>query len=91
MYTETKAAGQRSEAAVDKFAPGEYATLLVAPLDRTTFEPHLVCIYANPAQVMRLTQAALWKRGGQAHLRLRAAASTAPRSSSRPCGRTSRR
>ncbi|PYN44042.1 MAG: hypothetical protein DMD95_12045, partial [Candidatus Rokuibacteriota bacterium] len=43
----------------------EYATLLVAPLDRTTFEPHLVCIYANPAQVMRLTQAALWKRGGK--------------------------
>ncbi len=65
IYTETKAAGQRSEAAVDSFAPGEYATLLVAPLDRTTFEPHLVCIYANPAQVMRLTQAALWKRGGK--------------------------
>ncbi len=34
MYTETKAAGQRSEAAVDRFAPGEYACLLVAPLDR---------------------------------------------------------
>ena len=65
MYTETKSAGQRSEAAVDKFAPGEYSTLLVAPLDRTQFEPHLVCIYANPAQVMRLTQAALWKRGGK--------------------------
>jgi MtaA/CmuA family methyltransferase len=65
MYTETKSAGQRSEAAVDKFAPGEYSTLLVAPLDRATFEPHLVCIYANPAQVMRLTQAALWKRGGK--------------------------
>ena len=56
MYTETKQAGQRSEAAVDSFAPGEYATLLVAPLDRATFEPHLVCVYANPAQVMRLTQ-----------------------------------
>jgi MtaA/CmuA family methyltransferase len=65
MYTETKEGGQRSEAAVDSFTPGEYATLLVAPLDRATFEPHLVCIYANPAQVMRLTQAALWKRGGK--------------------------
>jgi MtaA/CmuA family methyltransferase len=65
MYTETKAAGQRSEAAVEKFATGEYAALLVAPLDRATFEPHLVCIYGNPAQVMRLTQAALWKRGGK--------------------------
>jgi MtaA/CmuA family methyltransferase len=65
MYTESKAAGQRSESAVDRFEPGEYAALLVAPLDRATFEPHLVCIYANPAQVMRLTQAALWKRGGK--------------------------
>ncbi len=65
MYTETKEAGQRSEAAVDRFAPREFAALLVAPLDRATFEPHLVCIYANPAQVMRLVQAALWKEGGK--------------------------
>ena len=65
MYTETKEAGRRSEAAIDKFVPGEYACLLVAPLDRATFEPHVVCVYANPAQVMRLTQAALWKRGGR--------------------------
>ena len=64
-YTETKEAGQRSEAAVDKFKPGEYYCLLVCPLDKTTFEPHLVVIYANPAQVMRLAQAALWKRGGK--------------------------
>ncbi len=65
MYTETKEAGQRSEAAVDKFEPGQYYCLLVSPLDRCTFEPHLVVIYANPAQVMRLVQAALWKRGGR--------------------------
>jgi MtaA/CmuA family methyltransferase len=65
MYTETKEAGRRSEAASDRFAPGDYTTLLVAPLDRATFEPHLVCVYANPAQVMRLTQASLWKRGGK--------------------------
>jgi MtaA/CmuA family methyltransferase len=65
MYTETKDAGQRSEAAIDRFKLGEYDGLLVAPLDRATFEPDLVCIYANPAQVMRLTQAALWKRGGK--------------------------
>ncbi|MBI4609774.1 MAG: DUF169 domain-containing protein, partial [Candidatus Rokubacteria bacterium] len=65
MYTETKEAGQRSEAAVDKFTPGEYYCLLVAPLDRCDFEPHLVVLYASPAQVMRLVQAALWKRGGK--------------------------
>jgi MtaA/CmuA family methyltransferase len=65
MYTETKEAGQRSETAIDRFKEGEYTALLVAPLDRATFEPDLVCVYANPAQVMRLTQAALWKRGGK--------------------------
>ncbi|HEX7787630.1 MAG TPA: DUF169 domain-containing protein, partial [Methylomirabilota bacterium] len=65
MYTETKEAGRRSEAAVDRFPVGQYSGLLVAPLDRATFEPDLVCIYATPAQVMRLTQAALWKRGGK--------------------------
>src|SRR5205814_5050478 len=65
MYTETKEAGQRSETAIDRFKEGEYGALLVAPLDRATFEPHLVVVYANPAQVMRLTQAALWKRGGR--------------------------
>ena len=65
MYTETKEAGRRSEAASDRFPVGEYSTLLVAPLDRATFEPHLVCVYGNPAQVMRLIQGALWKRGGK--------------------------
>jgi MtaA/CmuA family methyltransferase len=65
MYTETKDAGRRSEAASDRFAAGDWETLLVAPLDRAVFEPHLVCVYGNPAQVMRLTQAALWKRGGK--------------------------
>jgi MtaA/CmuA family methyltransferase len=65
IYTESKEAGQASEAAVDKFQSGEYYCLLVSPLDRCSYEPHVVVIYANPAQVMRLTQAALWKRGGK--------------------------
>jgi MtaA/CmuA family methyltransferase len=65
MYTETKEAGRHSEAASDRLPVGEYSTLLVAPLDRATFEPHLVCVYGNPAQVMRLVQGALWKRGGK--------------------------
>jgi len=65
MYTESAEAGARSEAAVDKFAYSQYQALVVAPLDRCDFEPDLICLYANPAQVMRLVQAALWKRGGK--------------------------
>jgi MtaA/CmuA family methyltransferase len=65
MYTETAEAGSRSEAAVDKFSYNQYQALVATPLDRCDFEPDLICIYGNPAQVMRLVQAALWKRGGK--------------------------
>jgi uncharacterized protein (DUF169 family) len=65
MYTETAEAGARSEAAVDRLPPEAFHALLAAPLERCEFEPHLVCVYGNPAQVMRLVQAALWKRGGK--------------------------
>src|SRR3989475_12634678 len=60
MYTETKEAGQRPGAAIDKFAPGEYSCLLDAPLDRAHLDAHVVCVYANPAQDSRLSPAPLW-------------------------------
>ena len=65
LYTETRAAGLNSETAVEKYSYGEYRYILVAPLHRTAFEPHVVVIYANAAQVMRLLTAALWKSGGR--------------------------
>ncbi len=64
MYTATAEAGARTEAEVPKFAFGEYERILVAPLGRATFEPHVVLVYANAAQVMRLVAAALYQRGG---------------------------
>jgi len=30
---------------------GKYKYVLVAPLDRATFEPHLIMVYGNPAQI----------------------------------------
>jgi uncharacterized protein (DUF169 family) len=65
MYTETTEAGIRSEAEVATFGEGEYEYILVAPLHRTTLEPHVVVVYGNPAQVLRLLSAALWKSGGR--------------------------
>jgi len=65
MYTETKEAGIRSEEQVEKFSFGEFKYILVAPLHRTTFEPEVIIIYANPAQILRLLAAALWKSGGR--------------------------
>ena len=65
MYTETEEAGMLSEEQVAKFSFGKYQYILVAPLHRTVFEPEVIIIYANPAQVLRLLTAALWKSGGR--------------------------
>ena len=65
MYTETVEAGIRSEDEVATFGQGEYEHILAAPIHRTTFEPDVVIVYGNPAQVLRLLSAALWKSGGR--------------------------
>lgn len=65
MYTETPAAGVVTEMAVDKWQHGEWQGVLMAPLHRTNFDPHVILIYGNSAQVMRLVTARLWKTGGR--------------------------
>lgn len=42
---------------------GKYTHLLVAPLHKATFEPHLVVVYGNPAQVSWLIASALYQPG----------------------------
>jgi uncharacterized protein (DUF169 family) len=64
LYTETLDAGRASEASVPHFAEGQYVGVVTAPLNRAAFDPDAIVIYGNPAQVMRLGQAWLWKRGG---------------------------
>ena len=65
MYTETPAAGVVTEMAVDKWETGQWEAVISAPLHRATFEPHVILIYGNSAQVMRLVAARLWKTGGR--------------------------
>src|SRR5574341_1512813 len=67
MYTETPAAGAITEAQTAKFEHGQYEYVVAAPLHRTDFEPDVILIYANPAQVMRLVIGALYQRGGRIH------------------------
>ncbi|MDY6795029.1 MAG: DUF169 domain-containing protein [Actinomycetota bacterium] len=40
-----------------KLEPGKYTSLILSPLTRTRIEPHLVLVYGNPAQIMRLVHA----------------------------------
>jgi uncharacterized protein (DUF169 family) len=65
MYTENAAAGAVTEAQQPKFSHGAYHAILVAPLTRADFDPDVVVVYGNSAQVMRLVTAALYKRGGR--------------------------
>src|SRR5580698_6564265 len=62
MYCDNEDAAVSLEANTWKFEPGTYDYVCVAPLARANFEPHLVAVYANSAQVMRLVNAALFKR-----------------------------
>lgn len=64
MFTGSKEAGKREEELVDRFPYGLYSHILVAPLGRASFQPDVVLVYGNPAQVMRLIQGALYQDGG---------------------------
>ena len=64
MYNATKEAGARTEAEVPKFPPGTYQAILVGPLARASYEPHVVLVYGSSAQVMILLAASLHRSGG---------------------------
>jgi len=63
MYAASKEIGALMEKDLQCFPPGKYSHLLVAPLDRAAFEPDLINIYCNPAQLMRLVQGARYNNG----------------------------
>jgi uncharacterized protein (DUF169 family) len=65
MYCESEQAAARLEAATWKFEPGTYDYVCISPLSRANFEPDVAVVYANSAQVMRLVNAALYRRGGR--------------------------
>src|SRR5271167_4973856 len=65
MYCEDEAGATRLEAETLKFAPGTYDYVCIAPIARANFEPDVIAVYGNSAQVMRMVNAALFKRGGR--------------------------
>ena len=65
MYCSEPEAAGALEAATWRFETGRYERLCVAPLAKLDFEPHVVAVYGNSAQVMRLVNAALHARGGR--------------------------
>lgn len=63
-YAKTPEGGRRSEALIDRLPRGAVETILIAPLGRAEFEPDMVMIYGNAAQMARLVQGALYCEGG---------------------------
>jgi uncharacterized protein (DUF169 family) len=64
VYTETLEAGAKTESIVPRLPQGKYAGIEMAPLNRASFAPQVICVYGNSAQVMRLVQASLYHGGG---------------------------
>ncbi len=57
VWTRTKDEGQKYEASVPRLPTGTYEAVVMAPLVYNPFEPQIVLIYANPAQMMLLINA----------------------------------
>jgi uncharacterized protein (DUF169 family) len=64
LYAKTPEAGAKTQAATPKMEIGGIKSIVVAPLHRADFEPDLVLIYGNGAQIVRLVQGALYNEGG---------------------------
>ena len=62
-YAENPEAARKQIEAIPRLDKGVCAGLIVSPLELTTWKPDLVMIYCNPAQMMRLVQAATYHDG----------------------------
>jgi len=63
-YVPNKEAGAKIAQVMPRLEYGKYSHLLTAPLDKASFTPHIIAIYGDGAQVMRLIQGTLRGRGG---------------------------
>ena len=48
---------------IPQLEQGKYTHVVAAPLHRANFEPHVIIVYGNPAQVARLIQATVYGTG----------------------------
>ncbi|HUH67080.1 MAG TPA: DUF169 domain-containing protein [Syntrophales bacterium] len=60
-YSKTEEVGKNEAATIKRLGKGEYGAILLAPLQRASFEPDTIAFYGNPAQLMRLVHA--WTYG----------------------------
>ena len=54
VWVKTREDGRKYEASIPRLPTGKYEAVAMAPLVYNPFEPDIVLIYANPAQMMLL-------------------------------------
>ena len=57
VWTKSRADGKKFEAAIPRLPLGKYEAVALAPLVYNPFDPDIILIYANPAQMMLLINA----------------------------------
>ncbi len=62
VWVKTKQEGRKYEAAIPRLPLGRYEALAMGPLVYSPFEPQIVLLYANPAQMILLINALQFER-----------------------------
>jgi len=64
-YNESKEAAKKTAASMPKILSSQFSAIVSGALNRIDFEPDLIIIWGNSAQIMRIIQGYLWKKGGR--------------------------
>lgn len=63
-YNETLEGAKKTSEMIPKMPYGNFEAIVSGALSRIEYDPDLVMIYGNTAQMLRIIQGALWKEGG---------------------------
>jgi uncharacterized protein (DUF169 family) len=64
LYVENMEAAAKTQASTPKMPNADTGTVVLAALHKADFDPDVVVVYGNPAQVVRMVQGGLYKTGG---------------------------
>ena len=64
-YNETKEAAKKTTQTIPKVPFGKYKAIVSGALHRIDFNTDLILIWGNSAQIMRIIQGYLWRKGGR--------------------------
>jgi len=64
LYVSNMEAAKKTQETTPKMPVADTGAIVLAPLHRANFDPDVIVLYGNPAQVVRMVQGALYHEGG---------------------------